>query len=442
MGKINQQVFYIIILFFTNIFISKSQEIWTLKKCIQRAVEKNISIKQTEADLKITKENKKTAIANFLPNFNIGGAHSWNIGLNQNITTGLFENETMESTSLNATVGLDLFNGLQNIQQLYLANLTILANKYQLEDIKDNVSLLVANAYLQILFGKETLLIRKSQLKIAKEELTITKERVKNGIIPQAYILEIEANIAAIEQNIVIAKNNYLLSKIALAQLLLITDIENFKIAEESYEVPKATILNKNVDLIYKAALKTKNNIKLAQTNLKIAKQNLALSKTSLLPKISGFYSYNSRILFDIPISLNEQLDLNTGQTFGVQLNIPIFNNMANNVAVKKNKINITKTKYALEQIKLDLENTINQAYNDAKGSLKAYEATTKTLLARKLAYDYAKERFENGVINTFNFLESQQKYEAAQSELIKAKYDYIFKIKVLEFYFGNGSIY
>ena len=115
---------------------------------------------------------------------------------------------------------------------------------------------------------------------------------------------------------------------------------------------------------------------------------------------------------------------------------------MANNVAIKKNKINITKTKYALEQIKLDLENTINQAYNDAKGSLKAYEATTKTLLARKLAYDYAKERFENGVINTFNFLESQQKYEAAQSELIKAKYDYIFKIKVLEFYFGNESIY
>ena len=109
-----------------------------------------ISIKQTEADLKTTQENKKIAIANFLPNFNIGGAHSWNVGLNQNITTGLFENETMESTSLNATLGLDLFNGLQNIQQLYITNLTILANKYQLKDILKKNTLILSMQSLTI----------------------------------------------------------------------------------------------------------------------------------------------------------------------------------------------------------------------------------------------------------------------------------------------------
>ena len=134
-------------------------------------------------------------------------------------------------------------------------------------------------------------------------------------------------------------------------------------------------------------------------------------------------------------------MDVNAGENFGVQLSIPIFNGMANNTNIKRNKINIQKSNYALEQVKLDLRNTINQAYNDAKGSLKAYQAAEKTVAARKLAYEYAKERFDNGGMNTFNFLQAGQRNEAAQSEMIKTKYNYIFKLKVLEFYFGEASL-
>ena len=416
---------------------TQAQEVWTLEKCVKHAIDKNISIKQSQADLKSTALGKTTAIANFLPSLNLGSSHSWNVGLNQNFTTEPLENMTTTS----ANVGIDLFNGLHNIQQLYRANLSILASQYQLADMKENISLLVANSYLQILFNRESLGVQQSQLNVANEELIIAEERLKTGIIPQGDVLEIEANVATIEQNVVVAENNYQLSKIALAQLILISDIENFEIAQETAITPESTILNTSVNTIYKTAVAKRSDVKLAETNLKIAKKDLAISKGSLLPKLSGFYSYNSRVLFDAPTTLSHQLDVNAGRNFGLQLSIPIFNGMANNTNIRRSKIAIQKSTYALEQVRLDLENTINQAYNDAKGSLKAHQAAEKTLKARKLAYEYAKERFDNGGMNTFNFLQAGQRYEAAQSELIKTKYNYIFKLKVLEFYFGEASL-
>ena len=429
------------LLLFLSINI-QAQEVWTLEKCVKRAIDKNISIKQSQADLESTSLSKTTAIANFLPSLNLGSSHSWNVGLNQNITTGILENMTTRSASMNANVGVDLFNGLQNIQQLYRANLSILASQYLLADMKENISLLVANSYLQILFNRESLGVQQSQLNVANEELIIAEERLKTGIIPQGDVLEIEANVATIEQNVVVAENNYQLSKIALAQLLLISDIENFEIAQETSITPEATILNTSVNTIYRTAVSKRSDVKLAETNLKIAKKDLAISKGSLLPKLTGFYSYNSRVLFDAPTTLSHQLDVNAGRNFGLQLSIPIFNGMANNTNIRRSKIIIQKSTYALEQVKLDLENTINQAYNDAKGSLKAHQAAEKTLKARKLAYEYAKERFDNGGMNTFNFLQAGQRYEAAQSELIKTKYNYIFKLKVIEFYFGIPNLY
>jgi len=430
----------IIILYSVDV---SAQKKWTLNECIERAINKNISIKQSKADLKSTSLTKTTAIANFLPSINLGSSHSWNIGLNQNITTGLLENMTTTSASLNANLGINLFNGLQNIQQLYRANLSILASQYQLADMTENISLLVANSYLQILFNRESLGVQYSQLTIANEELIIAQERLKTGIIPKGDVLEIEANLATIEQNVVVAENNYQLSKISLAQLLLISEIDNFEIAQETAIIPESVILNTNVNAIYLTAVAKRNDVKLAETNLKIAKKDLAISRGKTLPRLSGSYFYKSGVLFNRPNDDSNILafPIRAGQVFGLNLSIPIFNGMVNNTDIKRSKINIQKSNYALEQVKLDLRNTINQAYNDAKGSLKAYQAAEKTVAARKLAYEYAKERFDNGGMNTFNFLQAGQRNEAAQSEMIKTKYNYIFKLKVLEFYFGEASL-
>ena len=413
----------------------QAQEVWTLEKCVNRAIDKNISIKQSQADMKSTSLSKTTAIANFLPSLNLGSSHSWNVGLNQNFTTDPLENMTTTS----ANVGIHLFNGLQNIQQLYRANLSILASQYQLEDMKENISLLVANSYLQILFNRESLGVQKSQLNVANEELIIAKERLNTGIIPQGDVLEIEANVATIEQNVVVAENNYQLSKISLAQLLLISKVDNFEIAQETAIIPKSTILNTNVNSIYLTTVAKRNDVKLAETNLKIAKKNLAISRGNVLPKLSGSYSYNSGVLFN---GSNDDSNIivfpaKAGQVFGLNLSIPIFNGMTNNTNISRNKINIQKSTYALEQVKLDLENTINQAYNDAKGAHKAFEAAQKTLIAREEAFNYSRERYNVGLLNAFDFNQSQNRFEAAQSEVIRTKYDFIFKLKVLEFFFG-----
>ena len=419
-----------------------AQEKWTLKDCVERAIEKNISIKNSRLDLMNSSENKKIAVGNFLPSFNLSGNHNWNTGLTQNITTGLLENRTTQNSSVNMSVGLDVFNGLSNIRRLHRANLDVLAKKYQLEDMKENISLLVANSYLQILFNKEQLNIQISQLKVSKEELTIANERYNNGVIPKGDLYEIEANFAKAEQNLVIAENNYQISKISLAQLLLFRDSENFEIADENYEIPKTDILLKKAEEIYKEALKNRNDIKLANTNLEIAIKDQQISKSSALPSVGGYYSYNSRVIMDAPTSLKNQFDLNAGESVGLQINIPILNGLTTRTNIKKSKLNVLRSRNLLDQTKLDLENTINQSLNDAQGALKAYEAAKKTNLARKTAYNYAKERFENGAMNTINFLQAQQLFEASQSDLIKAKYDYIFKIKVLEFYFGIPNLY
>ena len=436
MGEIkNNKSILIFLLFFS--FSSFAQEKLSLKDCIDRAIEKNISIKNSSLDLLNSTENKKTAIGNFVPSFNINGNHSWNTGLTQNITTGILENQTTENSSMNMSVAVDVFNGLANIRRLHRANLDLLAKKYQLEDMKEDISLLVANSYLQILFNKEQLDVQKSQLKISQEELRNAKEKFNNGVIPEGNLFEIEANLALSEQNVIMAENGYQLSKLSLSQLLMFGDSDNFDIADDNYEIPQTDILNKDAKEILEEAMKNRNDIKLAKTNLEIAIKDQQISKSALLPSASAYYSYNSRVIMDAPTSLKSQFDLNAGESIGLQLNIPIINGWSSRAGIKKSKLNVLRRKNLLDQTKMDLENTIYQALNDAKGAIKSYEAAKKSEIARKTAYEYAKERFENGALNTINYFQAQQLFETAQSELIKAKYDYIFKIKVLEFYFG-----
>ena len=436
MGEIKNNISFLIFLLFFS-FSSFAQEKLSLKDCIDRAIEKNISIKNSSLDLLNSTENKKTAIGNFVPSFNINGTHSWNTGLTQNITTGILENQTTENSSMNISVAVDVFNGLANIRRLHRANLDLLAKKYQLEDMKEDISLLVANSYLQILFNKEQLDVQKSQLKISQEELKNAKEKFNNGVIPEGNLFEIEANLALSEQNVIMAENGYQLSKLSLSQLLMFGDSDNFDIADDNYEIPKTDILNKDAKEILEEAMKNRNDIKLAETNLEIAIKDQQISKSALLPSASAFYSYNSRVIMDAPTSLKSQFDLNAGESIGLQLNIPIINGWSSRAGIKKSKLNVLRSKNLLDQTKMDLENTIYQALNDAKGAMKSYEAAKKSEIARKTAYEYAKERFENGALNTINYFQAQQLFETAQSELIKAKYDYIFKIKVLEFYFG-----
>jgi len=429
---------------FTSLLISSltfSQSgdyILSLQDAVEMAIEKNISIKQSELNLINSEINKSDAIGSFLPRVSASANHQWNIGRGVNITTNVIEDITTQYSSMSAGLGLDVYNGFRNIYQLHRANLEILASKYELDDIKDDIKLFVANAYLQIMFNGEILKVQKSQLEITKVEYERTKDLISTGVFAPRQIFEIEANLASQEQSVVQAENNYRNSKLNLAQLLLIEDFESFEIANEDFSIPFSSILEKSPKEILNKALTFRNDIKLAETNISIAEKDIQISKSQLQPTISSFYQWNTRIAYldNLP-SFEDQFDLNKGQGYGLALNIPIFQGSQVRNNVERSKVNLDRLKNAYEQEKLNLENSINEAYNDLKGAIKLYEASSKTLESLKNAFDDISNRFLLGSVNSFEYVQSKQRYESAISENIRAKFDYIFKMKVLEFYFG-----
>ncbi len=451
-------------------FFAQGQTL-SLQECVDLALERSISIKQSELDVESAELDAKDAFGNFLPTINGQTSHSWNVGLNQNITTGLLENQTTQFSSLGLNVGATIYNGLRNMKRVHRANLAIIARQYQLANMSENTSLLVVNAYLQIMFNREFLSVQQGQLDLSLKEIERTRALISSGVIASRDVFELEANIASLEQAVVLAENNLRLSKINLAQLLLITDYENFDISSENFDAPFPQILNEKPKDIFEKALTHRNDIKLSLSNMEVSKADIEIAKTSLQPTLSAFYGYSTRISYSDqlvgtgefenrevgfvqgtnqvvnarvekraitgPISFANQFGMNDGHNFGVRLNIPILNGFFARNNIERSEVNLKRTENQYEQQKLDLEATINQAFNDAKGAYTLYEANKKTLNARTKAYEDATKRFEVGVINSFEYIQAKQRYESAVSDEIRAKFDYIFKLKILEFYFG-----
>jgi outer membrane protein len=450
-----KQTFITKITFLTLLFLSVLSQAqskkWTLEECVNYAIKNNISIKQSELDAKSAAIDKSSAIGGFLPSFNINGSHSGNIGLNQNITTGLLENQTTQFTAAGINSNVDVYNGMQNQNRLRRANLALLASSYQLSKMQDDVSLNIANSFLQILFNKENLKVQKEQLSNNEKQLQRSQELVNAGVVPRGDLLDIKATVASNYQSIVIAQNALLISKLSLAQLLQLENFQDFDIVDANYPVTESPTLLQTPATIYAKAKEERVELKIAKTNLEIAERDVKIAKGAYQPSIQGFYSfstraaYSDRLVFDAagnpsfqpPFSVLKQFDLNKGHSFGFQMNIPVLNGFATKNNVARSKIALDRSKIAFSQQELDLERNIYTAFTDAKGAMKAYESAIITLEARQEAFNYAKEKFAVGMLNAFDLNQSQSLFVNAQSEVVRTKYDYIFRVKVIEFYFG-----
>jgi outer membrane protein len=287
--------------------------------------------------------------------------------------------------------------------------------------------------------NKANLEVAKSQNIVTLEQLDRTNNLVDAGVLPRGDLLEIKATDAAEKQRIAVAENTVKISLISLAQLLLIKDYSNFDIADEEYKIIDGGIADKDVSEIIESAKETRSEVKIAQKNVDLAKKDLQISRGAYYPTLSAFFGYNTRYADNDPLNREfiDQLYLNDGIGYGLQLNVPIFNGFTVRSNVKRNKINLKNTEYQLEQAQLDLESNVYQAYVDANGALKAYEAATVALESQELAYQYAKDRYDVGLTNAFDFSQSKLRYDNARIEENRAKFEYIFKLKVLELYFG-----
>lgn len=448
---------------------------WTLETCVQYALAHNISIKQSDLDSQSAAVEKKAALGNFLPTVNVSGTHSWNVGLNQNITTGILENQTTQNTSVGLNSGITIYNGMQNQNRLRRANLSVLAAQFQSLKMKDDVALNVANAYLQILFNKENLKVQKEQLANNQKQLQRSTALVAAGSVPRGDLLDIKATVASNEQNVVLAENNLLISKLSLAQLLQLDDFQNFDTADDiPTSLTESEILIQDPKNIVQKAKENRVEPKIATTNFEIAQKDLLIAKGALQPRVSGFYSfttragYSDRVVGVVPNLANPttpigyvegtnqavlqpnflpvtgkaapiltQFDDYKGHSVALQLSIPVFNGFSAKNNITRAKIALERTKIAQEQTAIDLERNVYTAYTNAKGALNANKAAQTTLLARQEAYNYAQEKYAVGMMNAFDFNQSQTVLANAQSEVLRTKYDYIFKLKIIELYFG-----
>ena len=464
----------LIVMLVCNITIQAQSKKWTLEECVTYAIQNNISIKQSELDSKMALIDKKSAVGRFLPSLNASASHSWNIGLNQDITTGLLQNKTTQFTSAGANVGIDIYRGLQNQNTLRKANLSIVAAKYQLVKMQEDVALNVANAFLQVLFNKENLKVQKEQLRINEKQYARSEELVKAGSIPRGDLLDVKATLALNNQNVITAENSLLISKLSLSHLLQLKDFENFDVVDDTDVKDANNIMAQTPSAIYEKAFEGRTELKIARTNLEIAEKNVAIAKGAFQPTLQGFYSFNSRVAYSdrvtgvIPSTSNptsivgfvegtnqnvlspnftrvlgnpapffDQFNTNKGQSFGMQLSVPVFNGFSARNNVERSKVSLERSKIAVEQQNLDLQRNVYTAFADAKGALNAYESSVAALEARQGAYNYATEKYSVGLMNSFDFNQSQTLLTNAQSEVLRTKYDYIFKIKILEFYFG-----
>jgi outer membrane protein len=317
--------------------------------------------------------------------------------------------------------------------------------------MQEDVSLNVANAFLEILFNKENLKVRKEQLAIDEKRFTRSEEMVNAGTIPRGDLFDLKATVATDKQNIIVAENTLLISKLSLAQLLQLKDFTDFDVVDDTNVKDENGILLQNPVDIYNKAKEIRTDLKIAQTNLEIAEKNVVIAKGAYQPTLSGFYGFNTRAGYSDQVKFDEnnipyttgpdpvfrQFSDNKGHNFGFQLNVPIFNGFSVRNNVERNKVSLEKSKIDLEQKSLDLQRNVYTAFTDAKGALNAYESSTVTLEARQQSYNYAKEKYDVGLMNSFDFTQAQTLLTNAQSDVIRAKYDYMFKIKILEFYFG-----
>jgi outer membrane protein len=437
-------------------FFSRAQEKkWTLRECVEHALKNNISVRQSELDLQLTEIDKSDALGNFIPTANANAQHAWNSGLNPNPVSGGNSLQTTMYTTAGFGTQVDIYKGLQNQARYRRAKMAIIAGQYQLQKMKDDTGLNVANAYLQILFNRENLKVQKEQLAADIRQSERSAQLLEGGQIPKGDLLDVEATVAADKQRVIAAENQLLLSKLSLAQLLQLKDFKNFDVADEEYDMNDNEILFQTPEAIFEKAKTIRTEIKLAQANLEVAKQDVKISRSAYQPTLRGFYNLDTRVGYaDVPYldPVTGQYDYtrlvspprfvdqfwdNKGHSYGFQLSVPVFNGFSTRNAVKRSKIALSRSELAYEQQELDLERNVYTAFTDAQGALKAYDAAVSAANARAQALSYATDRYDVGLINVFDLNQAQTLSVNAQSEVARTKYDYLFRVKILEFYFG-----
>ena len=349
--------------------------------------------------------------------------------------------------SLNMSSGITVFNGFRNTNTYKQAQLGVESSLYDLKKIENDVSLFVVNGYLNVLFAKENLIVAKVQYEISKNQIEAAESRFKSGVIPKGELLNVESTAATNLQTLVAQENALDLALLNLSQLLQVT-AEGFDVSPVDVGTPTANLFYKTSTTVYEKSLERLPEIARAKLAIENADLNIAISKSAFLPSISAQVGLSTNYGFNLnlPTGFNntpfaDQLVDNFGYGFGFNMNVPIFNRFQTKNRVAQSLINKEIFETRLESEKLNLQQTIEQAFLDVKTALKTYEAAKISLESQQEAFKNAQERYNFGAMTLFDFDQVRTRIVNAEATLIRSKYDYVFKTKVLQFYSGDLTI-
>ena len=419
-----------------------AQEKWSLRQCIEYAIENYIEIKQQALNVKSSEIELSTAKNSRLPDLNASIGQSFSYGQTVNYATNTNMTNNASGTDFGVSTSVPLFTGFRIPNQIKMTKFNLLAATEGLNKAKDNLSLQVASLYLEVLFKKEIKKVYLEQLELTKQQTEKTNTLVESGKVPSSQLYDIKAQLARDELNVTTADNDLNLSLLNLAQALNFQDAETFDIAEPYI----SDVITENIASIqppreiYQMALDVKPQVKQAEYNIESSKRNLKIAQSGYYPTLNFSARYSTmmqRRYGSDNAPWKDQFNDNGREYLSFSLSIPIFNRFQTRNQVRSARLTIENNELALDNVKLSLFKEIQQAFQNAIASQAKYTSTEKAYEAASEAYKYAQERYDVGRSTVFELNEAQTKLLSSKSEQVQAKYDFLFRAKILDFYRG-----
>jgi outer membrane protein len=467
------------ILFLSFLFINTFHQglsQWSLEKCIYTAIERNLNVKNIDITLQGTEIDINRARQARYPSLNGSVGLNLNLGRSIDPTSNSFVSQNFLSNTVGLTSGVTLYNGNRINNTIKQAILNYKSATLTKEQVERDIALNVASIYLNVLFTRENVEIARNNYLGTKAQLEQIKKLVESGARAQNELYTLEAQLAANEQNEVSAQNAYNIAVIQLKQAILLGPDEDFELAE----IPDNIEISTDPDIItlselYTSARSNQKSIRAAEINVEAANVGIDIAKSALLPSIglfgqmgtnysnqgkslAGFnqgYSTETVLINDMEVEIGlpfaepiltntpytDQFNENLSYGFGLNVNIPIYNNFSTRGSIERAKLNMKSSQISLEQEEQNLYLAVQQAHADAKAAKIALNSTKKSLDAQELNYNNAKKRFNVNAISSFELTNIKSLYDNARVNYLLAKYDYIFRTKVLDFYMGKPII-
>ena len=417
-----------------------AQDEWTLERCIDHAVENNITIKQQQLNVEQHQNSYEQTRLGVLPTVNAGLSQSYSFGQStggDNINV----NNNSSSTSGYISANVTLFNGLSKYNRIKASKLDYEAAVQNLEQAKNNIALNITSAYLDVLLNKELLATAQEQLQLTQEQIEINRQQVEAGKLAAGKLLETESQAAQEELDVTNRENSLWISKITLQQLLELPITDGFDIAVPDIDFDQVAATLLSVDTVYERAVEERPEIKSRELAVESADRQIAVAKAQQYPSLSANAGYSNSYYkmsgMQNP-SLSDQLDVHGSKSIGLSLSIPIFNGWQARTSVKNSKLQYQNTQLELQQAKNSLLKEIQQVYVNAQAALKRYESSQKAVGSADESFRYVKEKFDLGIVTPLEYNESKNRLTQAQSTFIQAKYEYLFRMKILDFYYGR----